>query len=352
MATKLIISCASVIAIALSACATQQENPFHQYSSKYNSPGAQQATTTYANHSQATTTYANYNQATPTYTSTQMAGATGSITNHECLNKEKKREIIGGAVGGTIGAIAGKKLIGGTKGTIAGAALGGAAGYGIGDKTINCDPIPARQISSDNYGQNAYQATPAISGPTSCPAGTTAQPNGTCMMGGDVSYNGGQSANMTSMTPSRSLGSPVMSAPAPTDNQYAGQDFSGTPGYEAIHGAPVAVAENTVPPEGDVTLTISGPIVAAGNSQAVDYDYSQNMISANAPAQAVLAPETRTYSSSPSIGQSYRVQQGDTVYSLSRKLCVGVNDVQQANGLNANFGIQIGQVITLPSSRC
>ncbi len=343
MVTKSRLLIASITVLALGACATPQENPNYQYSSKYKN-------------AEATTTYANYSQPSTTYASTRTVSASGSMTNHECLNKETKRELIGGAVGGTVGAIAGKKIIGGTKGTIVGAALGGAAGYGIGDKSIDCDPIPTRQYSEGEFGAaSAYQATPAVAGPITCPAGTTAQPNGTCMLSGDprqahlgnsTQYGGG--SNVAS-------GSGVAIA-APTDQAYAQQDMQGTPGYQAIHGGGAyEIAQSETPSPSDeqvITQTISGPIVMAGASQAVTYDYSQNIISANTPAEAGIASETRIIPATPSLGQNYTVKQGDTVYSLSRNLCVGVSDIQSANGLGADFAIKIGQTISLPQSRC
>ncbi len=51
-------------------------------------------------------------------------------------------------------------------------------------------------------------------------------------------------------------------------------------------------------------------------------------------------------------GMTYRVESGDTVYSLARKLCVSVASIQSANGLDANYAINIGQGLRLPNSQC
>jgi len=329
MATKLTIA-ALVLTTALTACATSQENPNYQYSSKYKGEGA---TTTHASYTQpATTTYASTNPSTIT-----------STTNHKCLNKETNRELLGGAIGGTVGAIAGKKLIGGTKGTtkgtIIGAGLGGAAGYGIADKTIDCDPIQ----------------TVAQPAPTYTPAPTTS------------TYPSQTYGQVSAPAPAPVITTAPAPVAAPTDQLYAGQSTSGTPGYEAIHGtapAPIgqpqeitqaqeiAQAPDAGPTQG-VTQTISGVVMMASTptAQSVNYDYSDNIISANAEATPQYPTETRIMSASPMSG-AYQVRQGDTVYSLARRLCVGVSEIQSANGLNASYNIQIGQSLSLPASRC
>lgn len=305
--TKTWIISVATTALILGACATSQENPNYQYSSKYKNGSPAQATTSYASYqAPATTTYS----------------TTTSTTNHACLNKETNRELIGAAAGGTIGAIAGKKLIGGTKGTLAGAALGGAAGFGIADKTIDCDPLP-------------MAGAPVT---MSTPQSTT------------YSAQGYPQAGAVDVTP-------------PTDQYYAGETVTGTPGYQAIHGTdapapiaqPQAMAEAPVTAEPQViTQTISGPIVAAGayGSEVVNYDYSENIVSANAEATPMEFSETRIIPAKPAFGEMYSVRQGDTVYSLARQRCLSVTDIQSANGLGPNFGIQIGQSLSLPPSRC
>ncbi|WP_409433432.1 LysM peptidoglycan-binding domain-containing protein [Litorimonas sp. RW-G-Af-16] len=322
--SKTVLIATAALALTLSACATSQENPNYQYSSKYKGDSPSKS-------------YASYSQPTATTTYASNQGAITSTTNHACLNKETNRELLGGAIGGAVGAVAGKKVIGGTKGTVVGAVLGGAAGYGIGDKSIDCDPIQTQNVAAPiTYGSNAYSSEP-------------------------VTYSGETTT--------------IASAPvtAPTDSYYG--ETVGTPGYEAIQGgvpyeapapvaspnsAPVAIADAQGSRESDqvAVQTISGPIVmaTAPAAQSVDYDYSQNIIDANSPVAIPQDVETRTYTPSGAQGlnvsQGYVVKQGDTVYSLARQLCVGVTEVQSANGLSSNFGIQIGQRLDLPTSRC
>ena len=78
---------------------------------------------------------------------------------------------------------------------------------------------------------------------------------------------------------------------------------------------------------------------------------SHNIITTSATP---IAPSS--YRAADITGQSlpgnYRVLLGDTVYSLARKLCVPITAIQSYNGLDANYGIQIGQDLNLPTSQC
>jgi len=219
-------------------------------------------------------------------------------TDPNCERRETNRELIGGVVGGAVGAYAGKELIGGPKGMVAGAALGGIAGYGVGDISIDCSPKAAPAYAPATHSNAVYQSAPAYSatpagygGPVSCPVGTRPYSNGTCLMD----------------DPNASLHSATFTGAV-----------SPTPTYQQVQTPP----------------------------------HAQNVISAaTAPAapSAYLGTEaTRTYSGAA----NYRVQTGDTVYSLARKLCVPVGAIQSSNGLDANYGIQIGQGLQLPASQC
>jgi len=254
----------------LCACSTVQENPNYQYSTKYKAAVPSQLAAIHQSETVQAAAPVSYQVSTyetasvPTYTR----------VNHDCLRQEKNRELIGAGVGGTIGAIAGKKIIGGTKGTIIGAGVGGVAGYGLGDKSIDCDPIPVTATRSEPVVSQAYQS--------------------------------------------------------PTDTQFESLSDEGTPGYQVMQ------------------------------AQAVEYDYSQNIVTAPESAVAVptaaatIAPvQDRQILPTPeAIGQSHFVRQGDTVYSLSRKLCVDIEDIQSLNGLNSSYAINIGDSLRLPASRC
>lgn len=112
---------------------------------------------------------------------------------------------------------------------------------------------------------------------------------------------------------------------SPTDQAYAGQTVQGTPG----HGAYIP--------------------------ESVDYDYSQNVVSTNssiASPQAFERIDVAPDRAAPIMMGNYTVKQGDTVYSLSRSLCVSLDDITLQNGLGQDYGIKIGQALTLPASRC
>ena len=126
---------------------------------------------------------------------------------------------------------------------------------------------------------------------------------------------------------------PMQPAPSATESVFDADTMEGTPGYQIFvedRSAPVAPVEDR----------------QAGTP--VSYDYSQNVIVADAPT-AIQPAETRPYGAAL---QGYTVVPGDTVYSISRRLCVGVADVTAPNGIGADYAIAIGQTLRLPASRC
>jgi len=289
----------TISVVALTACATNQENPHYKYSSKYK--GAPVTTV-----AQAPTVIqsAPVSYETANYENAQQASYTR--VNHECLKKEKNHELLGAGLGGTIGAIAGKKLIGGTKGTVIGAGLGGAAGYGIGDKTVNCDPETYVMQQSQPVVSTAYVAPTqaAIAQPASTIATTT-------------------------------------DYVSPTDTEFNSISGTGTPGYQALQAQ---IGEIYKTP-----LQNNGTASYGSSAQEVSYDYTANIVETSAATTAIPS-ETRILGGSAY--STHLVKDGDTVYSLSRKLCVGVSDIQSLNGLNANYGINIGDQLQLPASNC
>ena len=283
MSTRLTIL-SSVAAMVLTACATNQENPYYKYSSQYkNAP----VTTVVQAPSVVHTAPVSYEA--PSYETVSYEGAqpaTYTRVNHECLKSEKNHELLGAGLGGTIGAIAGKKLIGGTKGAIIGAGLGGTAGYGIGDKVVNCDPEPVVTVQSAPVVSSAYVS--------------------------------------------------------PTDSEFATISETGTPGYQVLQA-------QTIEAEMPAAAMNSQQNLHASAAQEVNYDYEANTIAAST-AEIAAASEIRVLGATGYSG--HIVKDGDTVYSLSRKLCVGVSDIQTLNNLNANYGINIGDQLQLPASRC
>ncbi|CAM3818737.1 LysM peptidoglycan-binding domain-containing protein [Litorimonas haliclonae] len=82
-----------------------------------------------------------------------------------------------------------------------------------------------------------------------------------------------------------------------------------------------------------------------------NYDYSENIVSTNSQISVQTDPaEIRSFEARPSA--NYVVGSGDTVYNISRRLCVDVEDVQAPNALGNDFAINIGQPLYLPPSRC
>ncbi|MEM7729889.1 MAG: LysM domain-containing protein [Pseudomonadota bacterium] len=159
---------------------------------------------------------------------------------------------------------------------------------------------------------------------------------------------------------------------SPTAQAFDADRMTGTPGYEAMMAQNAPIQNPPVQPA-PVPLYAAPqassqpapvPLYAApqtaapapGGAREVTYDYGQNMIVsetgravAAAPTQAAPLPGT---AANIAVGQSYVVQPGDTVYSLSRRLCAPIGEIMTANGIGGNFAISIGQTLSLPNSRC
>ena len=147
---------------------------------------------------------------------------------------------------------------------------------------------------------------------------------------------------------------PVQSAPASvavseTEAGYAAETMEGTPGYEIM----IAQADAAAPVQATPALPpLAGAPVEVQSQRPqgatrVEYDYSQNVIIAD--AQTRIAP---TEMRRRGVFATHTVQPGDTVYNISRRLCVGVADVVAAGSVGEGYAIQIGQVINVPQSRC
>jgi LysM repeat protein len=159
-----------------------------------------------------------------------------------------------------------------------------------------------------------------------------------------------QPAAVQNISAQSTLTSIPASVTAPTDTSYASREVSGTPGFMAMESARQAgLLEAEAQDLPAAELVRSAPLVAMGTP--INYDYSRNLVSVDA---AISEPQfSEIVRAMPQAsGYSYTVQQGDTVYSLARKSCVGVSVIQSMNGLNANYAIKIGQSLTLPASVC
>lgn len=289
--------------LVLTNCATSQNNPIYQQTTKYQ--GSVPTTTMvqqarYETQAPAMVSYAN----TPSpYGQTQPY----TRTNHECLSKESNRKLIGGAAGGVLGAVVGRKLAGGNKtvGTLAGAALGGAAGFGIADKTIRCDPITVQPANT----VQAYQ--PVQRNVTMYPASATIVSAPTQI--------------------SETVQAPAYGSTNIEENTNSFGE-NGTPGYYAIHG-------------------IEAPQDMAPTQTALQEQYAFE--DAHSVQHTETTP-TQPFEVAPASlnTRHHTIIPGDTVYSLARSSCISVAALKSANGIDDSFYIRAGDEIMIPLSKC
>ena len=189
--------------------------------------------------------------------------------------------------------------------------------------------VPAAAVSYGSPEARRIMGQPALPDPSIVPAAsvTYGSPEAQSIMG--------QSASVLTT--------------APTDSLYGAREVSGTPGFMALQNAQQpATLQASAPALPPAQIVNVAPIMGAGIP--VDYDYSRNIITADAVTTGQQLPETVRVLQGA--GQNYTVKQGDTVYRLARKTCVGVNVIQSMNGLNSDFAINIGQSIRLPTPAC
>ncbi len=96
----------------------------------------------------------------------------------------------------------------------------------------------------------------------------------------------------------------------------------GTPGYYAVNGYPeeeTSLAQIPAAPAEPVAIPVAAPT----------------------PLRALASGNIR-----------HEVIKGDTVYSLARNACVSVAALKQANSINDDFYIRVGDAIQVPAGRC
>jgi hypothetical protein len=157
---------------------------------------------------------------------------------------------------------------------------------------------------------------------------------------------------------------PIENNTSPTERSYDTNQMQGTPGYEMMRAQQQAAPTPSYQPGPTPDYTPYTPPIAAApaprNPQPVTYDYGQNIVvTENAPSQQQVPNYEGSYdrgrvgtAANIGTGQSYIVRQGDTVYSLSRRLCASIPEITAPNGIDGSYAISIGQTLYLPTSRC
>jgi LysM repeat protein len=172
---------------------------------------------------------------------------------------------------------------------------------------------------------------------------------------------------------------PAALAASPTERAYNSAQMQGTPGYEMMRAqsysgqaynvgqsqthpsypAPRAPVYEAAPAPAYTPYTPPAAPTPLAPRQ-VEYDYGDNLrADGNTQAQPTAprndyAPNQARTGTAANIGTglSYNVGEGDTVYSLARRLCVPMDEIMTANGIGGDFAIAIGQTLYLPNSRC
>lgn len=185
----------------------------------------------------------------------------GQETAHErCKRAEDNRQVLGGLAGAVVGGVFGSQISGNgarTEGSAIGAVLGGLAGVGIADKTIDCDPVydnGVHQTSGASYPTGSYPqgSYPSGSYPTgSYPTSSTTYGGSTQSYGSSTSYGSSQpyyedrvtvsnhpvysdptyGAGGVSQGTTYSAGT-VSYPPSGNNSQYASRTYSSTPSYQ------------------------------------------------------------------------------------------------------------------------
>lgn len=160
---------------------------------------------------------------------------------------------------------------------------------------------------------------------------------------------------------------PQNGSTSPTEQAYNSDTMVGTPGYEMMRAQqntrenhpsyPTAPAPSyeAAPAPIYTPYTPQAAPAPAGPRQ-VEYDYGENLRVNENAVPRTMAPNSDQARPGVAVnvltGQSYTVREGDTVYSLSRRLCAPIGDITTANGIGGDYAIAIGQTLNLPNSRC
>jgi len=297
-------------AIILTACATAQENPHYQYSTKYNGPAS--------THSNASTTSHASNTAVHS-AATAPAGTVLARYVHDDPNQP-------------LGDVPGSLAVYGTE----------TSGALTARRVTSLPQPPAQNYSSAAYGSTHYNA-PSYSrveaicvqqgtqNTVACPS--TPMPIATQTASVASPYaSGGQTLYVTSNTT-------TALSPSPTESVMP--DSYGTPGYEAMKNAETdwpASPQDAAAAAVGVSVPITRPFASPLPAPSVRQALSPDMMPRNEQSYA--------------LGTQHQIVTGDTVYSFARKLCSSVEEIKAINSLDGTFNIRLGDTIRLPASKC
>ncbi len=286
----------STAAIILTACATAQENPQYQYSTKYkgDSPyatstqGATQGTSYASNAATAQTQTVVFQQqpvatsyhSQASYATTAQAGPSYSRVNAACIEQNAQH---------TPGCEPTSIAITQTTAQIAAPYVAQPQTLYATDRTQTAIISPTEQAMPDSYGTPGYEAM------KNAESGWSYEPVET------PEWEVAQSAPYPS--------SRTTSSPAPL-----GQSVPVTEPFESALPAPSA--------------------------------RHAEVYSARSPVMMPRAEQSFT------LGTQHEVVAGDTVYSFARKLCSSIDEIKAMNSLGADFNIRLGDTIRLPASKC
>lgn len=143
---------------------------------------------------------------------------------------------------------------------------------------------------------------------------------------------------------------PVVSAPweSPTENLFAGGEA--TPGFQALEGDLNGSAPSPAPSrQADVQPQMTAPQAPLSEPE---WEAVPDMrVEEDIPTLTISGPiyQAGEFTGTQSRALMYRVEPGDTAYSIAKSYCTEVGAIQSLNGLDTNFGLQVGQDIKVPS---
>ncbi|MGJ8560270.1 MAG: LysM peptidoglycan-binding domain-containing protein [Litorimonas sp.] len=228
---------------------------------------------------------------------------------------------------------------------------------------------PNYQYSS-KYGQTQV-ADNTFANPVMTPPVQTAGPQSTrtdaqtytagTRMGSDFQNTGYVGNEGVTLATSQSAQQPPQPTTSPTERAYNSSQMQGTPGYEMMRAQQQADGYSPAPAPDYTPYTppVATPMAATGPRQ-ITYDYGDNVSLSDTgsnqpsgPSYDQMSDRGRTGTAANiGTGQSYMVREGDTIYSLARRLCTPMTEITTANGIGGDYAIAIGQTLSLPNSRC